>query len=98
MLLPERPVSTVNIPESLIERAKAVTGQTRREAAIRAAIELAEAAANAKPAGASRKARPAAPAGIPSVSSAQLLREERKAGGKRFADPAAAKQFLRGVR
>lgn len=86
-------MSTVNIPESLIERAKAVTGQTRREAAIRAAIELAEAGAKVKPK-AARKAAVKAADVKPTVSYAQLVREEKRPGGKRFTSAKAAIKWL----
>lgn len=90
-------MSTVNLSEALIERAKAVTGLTRRDDAVRAAIELAEASVKLK-----AKRKPAAKAvgsvtAEPTITYAQLIRDERKPGGKRFADPDAAKQFLRSV-
>ncbi len=79
-------MSTMNIPESLIERAKAVTGQTRRDAAIRAVIELAEAAAVTK--------------AIDSTPELQALvsESERELGagkGKRFASAKAAMKWLK---
>ncbi|MBA4287350.1 MAG: hypothetical protein C0434_17675 [Xanthomonadaceae bacterium] len=88
-------MSTMNIPESLIERAKAITGQTRREAAIRAVIELAEAAGAAK-----SKARPKAAAAkpVPLAQTPAVVREserEFRAGkGKRFKSAKAATAWL----
>ena len=79
-------MSTMNIPESLIERAKAVTGQTRRDAAIRAVIELAEAAA--------ASAVPPGDSGLPPLVH-ESERELVAGKGKRFASATAAMKWLK---
>ncbi|WP_293367889.1 hypothetical protein [Nevskia sp.] len=86
----------VNIPASVIDQAKALTGLNAKDAAIRAAVELAAAGAKSRRA----TTTPMAEAAVdePTLSCARMVSEEGKPGGKRFIDPAIAKQFLRSIR
>ncbi len=87
-------MSTVNLSEALIERAKAVTGLTRRDDAVRAAIELAEASVKPK----ARRKSAAKPAELPlSALPSEIRQSERelRAGkGKQFTSAKTAIKWL----
>lgn len=77
-------MSTVNIPDDVIERLKRATGKRTSVAALNAAITEAI-------------ARGEGQASRPRVSLARLVGEEPKSG-KRFSDAASAVRYLKSVR